>query len=286
MEDIIQLTVNGLLMGLVYSLIAVGLTLIWGVMDLTNFAHAQFMMVGMYVAYWLYTLLGLDPLLSLPVVFVVMFAVGLGVYRLLIRRVVWASEVLSRVLLTFAVGIILSNGARFLWSSNFRSIPEVISSGVLMLGTVRVSIPRLVAAGGSVLVSAVLHLFLRRTRTGRALQAVSMDRQAAMIVGVNVEHMFALAFGIGIGCAGVAGCFLSSFMYIYPDIGAVFILLAFAVIAVGGLGSIPGALIGGAIVGLVESLGGFIVGPAFKYGVVFVTYLAILIWRPKGLMGW
>jgi len=285
MEVITQLAVNGFLMGLVYSLIAVGLTLIWGVMDLTNFAHAQFMMVGMYATYWLYTLVGLDPLLSLPVVFVLMFVFGLGVYRLLIRRVVWSSEELSRVLLTFAVGLILSNGAMLLWTPNFRSIPEVISSGVLMLG-VRVSIPRLVAAAGSVLVSIVLHLFLRKTRIGRALQAVSMDRQAAMIVGVNVEHIFALAFGIGIGCAGLAGCFLSNFMYIYPDIGAVFILLAFAVVALGGLGSVPGALIGGVIVGLVESLGGFIVGPAFKYGVVFLVYLGILVWRPKGLMGW
>lgn len=286
MQDILQLVVNGFLMGLVYSLIAVGLTLIWGVMDLTNFAHTQYLMIGMYVAYWLYVLAGFDPLLSLPIVGVLLFVAGLATYHAVISRVMGTSDENSRVLATFALSIILMNGVMFVWSPNFRLIPEVWAKGVLTLGPIRVSVPRLVAAVGSILISGALHLFLTRSRTGRAFQAVSMDRDAAVTVGINVQRMFALAFGIGIGCAGLAGCFLSNFMYMYPAIGTVFTLLAFTAITIGGLGSIPGALLGGVIVGLLESLGGFLIGPAFKYGVVFVVYLAILVWRPKGLLGW
>ena len=286
MQNLVQLCINGVMTGLVYSLTAIGLTLIWGVMDLTNFSHSQFLMLGMYASFWLYALLHLDPLLSLPVVALLFFWLGIGTYRVFVKRVVSAPEELSRVLLTFALGLIISNVVLFLWTPNFRSIPEGITAGVLTLGPHRISVPKLVAALGSVVTSVALHLFLRRTRTGRALQAVSMDREAATIVGIDVQRMFALAFGIGIGYAGLAGGFLSSFWYIYPEVGSIFILLTFAIVALGGLGSVPGALVGGIIVGLVENLAGFYIGPAFKYAVVFLMYLAVLVWRPKGLFGW
>lgn len=281
----LQLLVSGLLMGCIYSMISIGLTLVWGVMDLTNFAHMQFVMLGMYGAFWLYTLIKLDPLVSLPLVSLGFVVLGYLVYRITIQPIMAPSLEFERILTTFALGSVLANGAMLMWTPNFRVIPEVVSTGSIPVGDIIVSVPRLVAAAASILATIGMHLFLTRTRTGRALMAVSMNRDAAAIVGINVQRMFSLAYALGIAFAGAAGVLLMNFMYVYPNVGTIFILIAFAAITIGGLGSMVGTLIGGIIVGLLESFGGYLIGPSLKYSIVFLAFLIILIWKPKGLLG-
>jgi len=272
-------------MGLIYSLTAVGLTLIWGVMDLANFAHGEFLMLGMYLAYWMYVLVDVDPLIAAPLAAVVFFILGKSVYRIVVRPVMQSSA-LSRILVTFGLGIVLSNTALFFWSPNFRSVAKPLLPGTVVLGSLRLPSAKLAVSLISLGVSALLYYVLTRTRTGRALQALSMDADAAVLVGVNVEKMRSMAFGLGVACAGVAGCLLAEFSYVVPTVGSVFSLLAFASVALGGFGSVPGALIGAVIIGLGEALGGFFVGPAYKYVIVYGIYLLVVILRPKGLMGW
>lgn len=284
-SDLVQVVANGILMGLVYSLVAVGLTLIWGVMDLANFAHGEFLMLGMYFAYWMYTLLRVDPLLAAPMAAVVFFALGRVVYRVVVKPVM-ESSALSRILVTFGLGIILGNLALFLWTPNFRSVREPLLSGTAVIGSLRLPLAKLAVSLVSLFVSAALYYFLKKTRTGWALQAVAMDRDAAVLVGVDVEKMLAVAFGLGVGCAGLAGCLLAEFSYVAPTVGSVFSLLAFASVALGGFGSVPGALLGALLIGLGEALGGFLVGPAYKYVIVYGIYLLLVVVRPKGLMGW
>jgi branched-chain amino acid transport system permease protein len=284
-SDLMQVIVNGLLMGMVYSLIATGLTLIWGVMDLANFAHGEFLMLGMYFAYWMSTIFQMDPFTSLPLAAILFFVAGQGVYRIAVKPVMKSSD-LSRILVTFGLGIIISNVALFLWTPNFRSVSDTVLKGTVTLGGLRLPVAKIAASCASLMASLGLYLFLLKTRIGRALQAVSMDPEAAVLVGIDSEKMFAIAFGLGIGCAGVAGCVLANFSYVSPTVGSVFSLLAFASVALGGFGSVPGALLGALIIGLAEALGGFLIGPAYKYVVVFGIYLLVIIARPKGLMGW
>lgn len=281
-----QVLLNGLLMGLVYCLIATGLTLIWGVMDLVNFAHGEFLMLAMYLAYWLNVLARLDPMLSLPAGAVVFFGAGVALYKLIVRPVTQRGTVLSRILVTFGVGIVLGNVALYLWTPNYRLASAALVTGAVSWRTLSVSTPRLAAAVISVVVSAALFFFLRTTRAGRALQATAMDRGAAALMGIDVEQMFSLSWGLAIGLVGIAGCLLANFMYVFPGVGSVFSLLAFAAVAMGGFGSVPGALIGSVLIGEAEALGGFLVGPAFKYMIVYTLYLLVLVVRPKGLMGW
>jgi len=283
--DLAQILVNGILMGLVYSLIAIGLTLIWGVMDLANFAHGEFLMLGMYLAYWMYTLLHVDPLFAAPLAALVFFMLGRVVYRVVVKPVM-RSSALSRILVTFGLGIVLCNLALFLWTPNFRSVGRPLLAGTVVVGSLRLPAAKLAASLVSLGVSAGLYYFLTKTRTGRALQAVAMDSDAAVLVGVDVEKMLALAFGLGVGCAGMAGCLLAEFSYVAPTVGSVFSLLAFASVALGGFGSVPGALLGALLIGLGEAFGGFLVGPAYKYVIVYGIYLLVVVVRPRGLMGW
>lgn len=282
---LIQVLTNGVLLGLIYGLVAIGLTFIWGVMDLTNFAHGQFVMLGMYLSYWLFTLFGLDPLLSLPVTMAVFFLLGAIMYRSIIKPMIHAPSI-THTLVTFGLGILLTNIAQFFWTADYRSISPELSTGVLSLAGVRLSVPQLIGGIGGLLFPGLLHLFLRKSRIGKALLAVSMDRDAAAVVGINVDKMFMLAFAIGIGLAGVSGALLSSFRYIAPGVGAAFIMIAFTSVTIGGLGSIPGAIVGGLILGLTETVGGFIIGPAWRSAIVNVAFFVVIMWRPKGLLGW
>jgi len=278
--------INGLFMGLVYCLMASGLTLIWGVMDLVNFAHGECVMVAMFLTFWLNRLLHLDPLISLPVVATASFCLGWILYNVIVRRVVKQGGALSRILVTFGVGIIFANLALFLWGPDYRSASARLAAGIVQAGPLAIGKPKVVAGLIGIMVSGVLYFFLRKTRLGRALQATAMDRDAAALMGVDVERIFSLSWGIGIGLTGIAGCLLTNFMYVHPNVGSVFALLCFAAVALGGLGSVPGAMLGAVLIGEAEALGGLLVGPAFKYMIVYLLYIGVLVWRPRGLMGW
>ncbi len=285
MHELAQQLVNGLLLGCVYALIAIGLTLIWGVMNIVNFAHGDFLMLSMFVSFWTYTLWGIDPLLALPACALLLFALGLLIYKFAVSRVM-GGPMLAQLVVTFGVSIFIANTAVMLWTPDFRLIDKPLLSGTWNWGGVPVSVPKLVASAGSVLVSGALVLFLKRTRTGKAILATEMNRDSALLMGVNTDRVNALSFGIGAALVGVAGAFLSMYYYIYPQVGGMFGTLSFCIVALGGFGSIPGAFVAGLLVGLVQTLGGYFFDPAYKYAVVFLLYLVTVWVRPQGLLGW
>jgi len=284
-EQLLQQVVNGLLIGFMYALIAIGLTLIWGVMNIVNFAHGDFLMVGMFTSFWLYTLYGLDPVFSIPLCTALLFVIGVLIYRFVVSKVM-SGPMLAQLVVTFGVSIFIANLAVYLWTPDFRLISKPLLSGTWVIGEVQLSIPKTVASIGSVIASLFLFLFLKRTKTGKAILATEMDREAALLMGINTERINSFSFGIGAALVGIAGAFLSTYYYIYPQVGGTFGLIAFCVVALGGFGSIEGAFIAGIIVGLAQTLGGFFIDPAYKYAIVFMIYL-ITVWiRPQGLLGW
>jgi branched-chain amino acid transport system permease protein len=283
-DQLLQQIVNSLLIGSVYALVAIGLTLIWGVMNVLNFAHGDFLMLGMFTAFWCYTLFKMDPLFSIPVCAAVLFLLGVGIYRFIVSKVMKGPG-LAQLVVTFGVSIFLANLAVMLWTPDFRLIEKPLLSGTWSLGSVQLSIPKFAASVGSVLVSAAVFFFLKRTRTGKAILAVEMNRDAALLMGINTERINSLSFGIGSALVGIAGAFLSMYYYIHPQVGGLFGLISFCIVALGGFGSIEGAFIAGILIGLVQTLGGYFFDPAYKYALVFLVYL-ITVWiRPQGLMG-
>jgi len=281
---IAQALVSGLLIGFVFALIAAGLTLIFGVMEIVNFAHGEFLMLSMYLSYFLHTGLGWDPIAALPVNAIALFALGVIVYYALIRRVLRA-PMLAQVFATFGLGVFLQNVAQFLWRPDFRTLGNSWVTGRIALAGVYVSGPQLAAAGGAVVTTAGLWWLLSRTEIGRALLATAEDRQAASLMGINPDRMFALAWGLGAACVGVAGALLSTFYYVFPQVGGVFALIAFVAVALGGFGSVVGAFAGGVLIGVVESLAGVFIAPAVKNVFVFAIYLVVVLLRPRGLFG-
>lgn len=283
-EILIQLLVSGLLMGFIFSLIAVGLNLIFGVMDIVNFAHGDFLMLSMYIAFWLWYLWGIDPLFSLPVCIVLLFVIGWVTYQLIIKRVLKA-PMLAQIFSTFGLMVFLRNAALLAWTSDYRAVKETLLSGRIGIGGVFIPIPQLVASVGAIITFGLIYWFMQRTETGMALMATAEDAEAASLMGINSDRMYALSWGLGAACVGVAGALLSTFYYIFPEVGYLFGLLAYIIVALGGFGSITGAFIAGIIVGVVEVLLGFLWDPAFKYLAVYLIYLIVVIARPQGLLG-
>jgi branched-chain amino acid transport system permease protein len=285
MEGVLaQTLVSGLLIGFVYALVAVGLTMIYGVMDVVNFAHGDYLMLSMYFSYWLFILFGMDPLYSLPAIVLVMFGIGVITYYITIRPII-NSPMLSQIFVTFGLLIFLRGLAQFLWKVDYRMIPDTLVSGSFNLGGIYIGRPQLVAAVGAVLCSGLILWFLKNTKAGMALEAVSEDKEAARLMGINSDRMFALSWGIGIASVGVAGVLLSNFFYVFPEVGGQFCLIAFVVVALGGFGSVVGAFLAGIIVGLVEVVSGYLIDPSFKFMFVLSLYLAVVFIRPQGLMG-
>ena len=289
-DILLQAVASGLLIGVVYALISVGLTLIFGLMEIVNFAHGEFLMLAMYAAFGVWSLSGVDPMASLPVTVAALFGLGLLTYYGVIARVLRA-PMLAQIFATFGVGLLLRGLAQFLWSPDFRSVQDPLLGrllgGSVAVGSLSLGVPQIAAALLAGLAFAALYLFIGRTRTGLALQAVAEDKATAALMGIDSDRMFALGWGLGAACVGLAGAVLASFYYIYPSVGVLFALIAYIVVALGGFGSVPGALVAGLLVGLVEvaspTLFGF--SPAYKYAVVFGLYLAVVLVRPQGLFG-
>jgi branched-chain amino acid transport system permease protein len=278
-----QLVVSGILTGLLFALISVGLTLIFGVMDVVNFAHGEFLMLAMYLTFGL-ALVGLNPILALPVVTVLMFIVGVLVYRILIRRLL-AGPSSAVVFGTFGLLVFLQGAAQYLFTSDYRSVANPPFQGTLHLGSVNLGEAQLVAGMGALLLTALVFAFVEYTEPGRALRALSEDRVAAQLMGIDVQRMNAIAFGLGIACVGAAGALLMLTYQAYSRIGTEFALTAFVIVALGGFGSVQGALVGAVLVGLVEVLGGFYISPALKMIPVYLLYLLVVLVRPQGLLG-
>jgi branched-chain amino acid transport system permease protein len=281
---LLQTVLSGLLVGLVYALVAVGLTLIFGVMDIVNFAHGEFLMLGMYASFWGYALWRLDPLFTLPFTALGLFAVGALIYRLVIRRIIDA-PMLSQVFTTFGLMILFRGLAQYLWKPDFRSVDRTVVAGKVAFAGLQFGLPQVTAGLGAVATTGAVLWFLRSTRLGAALEATAADREAAALMGIDGQKMFALAWGIGAACAGVAGALLSATYPVFPEVGASFILVAFVLVALGGFGSVAGAFWAGILVGVVEVVGGFLWDPAYKMVLVLSLYLLVVWLRPQGLLG-
>jgi branched-chain amino acid transport system permease protein len=281
---LLQTILSGVLIGLVYALVAVGLTLIFGVMDIVNFAHGEFLMLGMYASFWGFALWKLDPLFTLPFTALLLFGVGAALYRIVIRRITDA-PMLSQIFTTFGLMILFRGLAQYFWSPDFRSIDQSVLTGKVAFAGLQFGLPQVVAAGGAVATTGAIWWFLRFTRLGAALEATAADKEAAALMGIDAQKMFALAWGLGAACAGVAGALLSTTFPIFPEVGASFILFAFVLVALGGFGSVAGAFWAGILVGVVEVVGGFLWDPAYKLVLVLSLYLLVVWLRPQGLLG-
>jgi branched-chain amino acid transport system permease protein len=276
--------ISGLLMGCIYALVAVGLCLIWGLMEIVNFAHGEMLMLGMFTAFWMFTLYHIDPMLSLPLCLVLLFLIGVATYFIIIKKILKA-PFLAQILATFGLGIFLRYLAQFLWTPDFRMVKNPWLAGRIGVEGIFIGLPELTASIITVLSFVLLYWFINKTEVGTALLATSEDREAASLMGINSDKMFALGWGIGAACLGVAGALMSNFYYIFPEVGFPFALIAYVAVALGGFGSIPGSFIAGIIIGLVESLGGLFIAPAFKYTFVYIIYLLVVFIRPQGLWG-
>ncbi|HET6369481.1 MAG TPA: branched-chain amino acid ABC transporter permease [Pseudomonadales bacterium] len=284
LEVLLQGLIGGLLMGFVYALIAAGLSLIFGLMEIVNFAHGEFLMLAMFATFWAWALAGLDPLLALPLTAALLFLLGIAVYHGLIRWILGA-PMLAQIFATFGLAVFLRSAAQALWGVDFRLVKDPLVSGRISLGGLFIGLPQLVASVGALAAFAFLYWLIRKTETGRALQATAQDRQAAALMGIDTQWMFALGWGIGAACVGVAGALLTIFFYVFPDVGASFALLAYVAVALGGFGNVPGTLAAGVVVGVVEVMSGLLIAPTLKYVAVFLIYLGVVLWRPQGLFG-
>jgi branched-chain amino acid transport system permease protein len=275
---------NGIATGAVYALVALGLTLIYGVLHIVNFAHGSLLMLALYGVYFLYTGLGIDPYLALPIVVPVMFVLGYVLQRTVIATASHGRED-NILLVTLGLSIVIDNLALYLWSADTRTINPSYAFDTVDLGVAFIAVPKLVSFIGALIVTGLLWLLIQRTDLGKAIRAVARERQGARLVGIDVEHIFAMSFGIGIACVGAAACLLLPSYYAHPGVGESFVVVAFTIVVLGGMGSFVGALIGGVIIGLTESLGGLFLGENLGRIGVFVIFIAILLFRPTGLFG-
>jgi branched-chain amino acid transport system permease protein len=275
---------NGVTTGAVYALIALGLTLIYGVLHIINFAHGAALMVALYAVYLLKTQLGIDPYLALPLVVPGMFALGYGLQRAIINRAGHGKDE-NILLVTLGISIVLENLALLVFKSDTRSIETAYTLATVAIGPAMIALPKLVAFAGALAASALLLLVLTRTDLGRAIRAVAKEKHGAKLMGIDVDHVYAMCFGIGLACLGAAACFLLPAYYVNPQVGAGFVPVAFTVVVLGGMGSFGGALLGGLLIGVVESLGGLFLGESLGQIGIFAVFIAVLLFRPQGLFG-
>jgi branched-chain amino acid transport system permease protein len=281
---LLQVIVGGLLLGAVYALFASGLTLVWGMMNVINFAHGDFVMLGMYVAFWTYVLLGLGPGASGPLAALLLFMFGVLVYFALVRHIM-RGPMLAQILGTFGLALFLRYAAFWAFSADFVSLPGTVLGGTFSVGGILIPLSRLVAGVVALAVTIGMHLLLTRTALGSQLLAVAEDRSAAMLMGIRPDRMQALAWGLAAAATGIAGALIATFYYISPTVGESLAVIAFVTVALGGFGSVPGALVAGLLIGVIEALSAYLIGPVYKDVVVYGLFVAVLWLRPQGLFG-
>src|SRR4051794_19020398 len=284
MHAIPQLVVSTILLGGVYALIAVGLTLIFGVMRVVNFAHGEFLMLGMYAAFWSFTLLHADPYLTLVIAVPLFLAVGWGSYALIMRPIVHTSHNVQ-VFTTVGLSIVLQNLALVLWTADARFVRTAYYASVINLGGAVLNLAQAVAFVLAVAATAALFAFMRFSYTGKLMRATAQDRSAAMLMGIDTGRIYALTWAVGIACVGAAGVLLAPVYAVYPTAGLQFVLIAYIAVVLGGLGDMLGALVAALIVAAVEVIGSYTIGTAWKEVLYLLLFIAILVVRPAGLFG-
>jgi branched-chain amino acid transport system permease protein len=287
-QAIAQVLVSGLLIGLMYALIAAGLSLIFGLMDVVNFAHGEFLMAGMYITFGLFVGMHLDPVLAVPIVGAALFMAGVLVYLLLVRYAMRAKANVGMVQIfsTFGLGTLMQGLAQYFLTPDYRQVSNSwLANKTIELGGVFLPLPQVAGAVVSLLAFGGLYLLMSRTDFGRALEATREDQGAVALVGIDRNRVFALGWGLGLALVGVAGAMLANFYYIHPQVGGAFSGIAYVVVALGGFGSVFGALVGGVVVGLVEATTTLVLPASMKTVGVYVLYLLVVVLRPSGLFG-
>lgn len=275
---------NGLTMGAVYALIALGLTLIYGVLHIINFAHGAALMVALYAVYLLKDRLGIDPYAALPLVVAGMFVLGYALQWFVINHAGNGKDE-NILLVTLGLAIVLENLALVWFKSDTRTIDTAYTLTTIAIGPAMIALPKIIAFCGALAVAGLLFWVIRSTDLGRAIRAVAREKQGARLMGIDVEKVYALSFGIGMACLGAAACFLMPAYYVNPQVGSGFVLIAFTIVVLGGMGSFGGALVGGLLVGVVESVGGLFLGDSLGQMGIFAIFIAVLLFRPQGLFG-
>jgi branched-chain amino acid transport system permease protein len=287
MTEIAQVAASGLLMGLIYALVAAGLSLIFGLMDVVNFAHGELMMLAMFATFVLWQYSGLDPLMLLPLVALLLFGLGMAIYHGLIARAlsVRFNRGMVQIFVTFGLAIFIRGAAQFVFGGEFQSITSSWLAGrTVSFAGVYMPLPQ-VAASLVCLIAFTLLLLLSRTEFGQALEATREDRDAVALIGIDRDRIFALGWGLGAATVGVAGVMLAGFYYVSPNVGTNFALIAYVTVALGGFGSILGALVAGIVIGEVEATAAAVLEPSLKQAAVFAIYMIVLMVRPRGLFG-
>lgn len=279
---LLQSSVSGLLIGGVYALLAIGLTMTFGVLNIVNLAHGEFTMLGMYLAFFGFTLFGIDPYVLLLPAIPLFFVLGLIVERFLIEPIVNAAHSIQ-ILLATGLSLVIQNLALFFWTANFRSIRPIYADLSIQLNGVGVSIPRVAALVIALILSGLLYLGLRYTDLGKAVRACANQREAAYLCGIDVRRIYGVTFGIGTACAAAAGILIMPIFFAYPTVGGTFLLTGFVIVILGGMGNFAGALVGGFIVGLGEALGELVVPGSMKQLVTYAILVLVLLVRPTGL---
>jgi branched-chain amino acid transport system permease protein len=283
-STLFQVIAGGLLLGAVYALFSSGLTLIWGIMNVINFAHGDFVMLGMYVAFVVWTLVGGGPAAAVPIAALVLASLGILCYFALIRHVM-RGPMLAQILGTFGLALLLRYSAFWYFGASFRTLPETLVGGTLLFGPIRVESSRLLAGVVALVVTACLHLILTRTALGSRMLAVAEDATAAELMGIRPERMQAVAWGLAAAATGIAGALIANFFYVAPSVGETLAIVAFVTVSLGGFGSVPGALVAGLLIGVIESVSAYAIGAIYKDIVVYTLFVLALWLRPQGLMG-
>ncbi len=281
---LIPSVLNGLTTGALYALVALGLTLIYGVLHIINFAHGALLMIGLYAVYFLNVQFGIDPYVSLLIVPPLMFALGYALQRGIITRASHGRDE-NILLVTLGLSIVIENLSLFVFKSDTRVIDTPYSFEVVEYLGAFLPLPKVIAFVGAFVTAGILWVLMSKTDLGKAIRALAKERKGAKLVGINTEHVYAMSFGLGIACLGVAACLLLPSYYVSPQVGHGFVLIAFTIVVLGGMGSFVGALIGGLIIGVVEALGGLFLGESLGQIGIFAIFILVLIFRPTGLLG-
>ncbi len=280
----VQQIINALLLGGLLALVALGFSLVWGIMNVINLAHGTFIMLGAYTAYWMFSLWGVDPFLSIPVAMLLLFVLG-AILQVSVINFIVRAPVLATLLVTFGLEILITNIALKLWTADVRSVQTHYAGRGIALGSLSIPYNKLGALVLALIITALLWLFLERTKLGRAIRATAYDQVGARAVGINIGRMYALTFGIGAALAGAAGALISTTSAITPMMGSSYTIRAFAICVLGGLGSVTGALVGGLLFGFIEVFGVVWIGPGYSDAIVFLVLVLVLIMRPQGILG-
>ena len=283
-ELLLQGIASGLLIGGVYALVAIGLTLVYGVLNIINFAHGALLVIGMYASYFLFTYFGVDPYLSALVIIPLLFVIGGLSQKIVINPLIDAPPHVC-VFVTIGLGYFLENFLAFVWSPEYKNIEVSYVRSIISLGEVTIPVTRLITFVLALLLTLALYLFLKKTDTGKAIRACAQEKEAAVLMGIDTKRIFVITFGIGAACAGAAGAFILPFFYLGPYVGHTFLLTAFIVVVFGSMGNFWGAFLAGLIIGLGESIGEIFLPSAMKEIVSLSIFIIVLFFRPSGLMG-